>query len=738
VPLQATVVAGLDVRVQVLGARVSASTLRTLLPIYEEGAVDEDLLQEGRRNLRDFLQRDGYFDAEVNYTTETQQDPPATQQPAAEMIVYRVELGSRHRLVGFGFAGNHYFNQDLLRSRVRIQPGGLASPGRFSSDQLSSDVASLTELYQANGFREAQVKGELMDTYQGRQGSLFVNFDIQEGRQTRIGQLIIQGNQALKQPELLAVTGSTAGQPFSDVNVTGDRDNILALYFDQGFPDAQFRASVEDMPPAGNAEGPRVKLTYQIEEGRQLRVAQVLFGGYEHTRRSVIVREVQLQPGLPLSEGSVVETQRRLYNLGIFSRVAIAPQNPNGANPQKTVDVLVDEARQYTIGYGLGLEVQRLGSASAGPTAQPLRFSPRGTFEFAKLNLTGRADTLSFKARASTLQGRALLSYTSSNHFGRPNMRFQVTGIYDKTRDVLTFTSTRAEGSLQLTQTYSPSTTFLYRFVYRRVLASDLQVAAQEIPLFNQPTQVSFFSFTWLRDRRDDAADPSSGSFNTFNVDLASKSIGSGATFLRSSFQNSTYTRIGRRLVFARSSRFGILEPLDKNVPALDCPVSNPTVKTGCDIPLPERFFAGGGTTLRGFGLNQAGPRDPETGFPVGGLALLAFNQQLQFPLRLPFLGSKTSGGIFYDAGNVFQSISHVTLRYSPPAPITNELNYFSHTVGFEFRYRTPIGPVSIDLGYQLNPARFVLPVNAAQPSGAVTVSRLPAFQFFVNLGSTF
>ena len=322
--------------------------------------------------------------------------------------------------------------------------------------------------------------------------------------------------------ELLRVIGSAAGQPFSDFNVAGDRDNVLALYYDQGFPAARFTSSVEELP-AADSQGPRVQLTYHVDEGAQLRVARVLVDGYDHTRLGVISREIQIKAGKPLSEGDVVETQRRLYNLEIFNRVSIAPQNPDGTDPDKTVDVLVEEARRYTIAYGPGLEVQRLGSPSAGPTAEPLRFSPRGTFEFTKLNLTGRADSLSFKVRASTLQGRALLTYSYPNFLGQPKLTVALTGLYDKTRDVLTFTSTRGEGSAQLTDHATPSTSFLFRYVYRHVLASNLEVEPEEIPLFSQPTEVSFFSATWVRDRRDNAADPGRGSFNTVDVDFASK-----------------------------------------------------------------------------------------------------------------------------------------------------------------------------------------------------------------------
>ncbi len=732
VALQASVYAQLKVSVKVLGAKVSESTLRSLLPIFEEGAVDEDLLQEGRRNLRDYLERRGFFDAEVDYTTSS--DPEESQPGNMEVITYRVELGSHKRLVGLAFSGNRYFGDDLLRGRIRIQPAAFGSPGRFSSGQLTSDVASLTELYQSNGFREVQVSSDLMDNYRGHSGDLFITFRVAEGPQTRIANLMIEGNRAISSQELSGAIGSTAGQPYSDLNVAGDRDNVLTLYYDQGFPNAQFHAVVDNVP-AQPGQGPRVNLTYQIEEGEQIRVAQVLVGGYEHTHPSVIVREVQLHPGGPFSESAVVETQRRLYNLGIFSRVAIAPQDPEGSGTSKTIDLLVDEARRYTIGYGLGFEAQRLGTASNGPVAEPLYFSPRLTSEFTKLNLTGRADSLSFKARASLLQGRALLTYSSSPHFLLPTMSFQLTGDYVKARDVQTFTSTREEGSAQLTDRRSILTSLLYRLVYRRVQASDLQVAPEEIPLFNQPTQVAFFAFTWVRDRRDNAADPARGSFNTFDIDVASKAIGSAASFLRATYQNSTYTHLGSTFVFARSTRIGIEEPFAGS--------------TESDIPLPERFFAGGGTTLRGFGLNQAGPRDPDTGFPVGGLGLITFNQQLQFPMNLPLIGSRASGGIFYDAGNVFQTFSAITLRSAPPMPIvnaaglcltncTNDLNYFSHTVGFEIRYHTPVGPVSIDLAYQLNPANFNVPVNSAGPGGPLTVQRLPAFQFFVNLGSTF
>ena len=743
VPVDFTLYAGLEVRVVVMGAKVSAGNIRKLIPIYQEGAVDEDLLQEGRRSLRDWFERAGYFDAQVSYKVS---DAPAVEsgnavRRAAREVTYQVTRGDHHRLVNVEFIGNKYFDSNLLRGRVKIQPAAYASPGRFSTEMLQDDVTSIRTLYDANGFQDIEVQSQLIDDYRGHRGDLSVKFAIQEGQQTRVASLTIEGNQQLSEDEILGVVGSSKGQPYSEFNVSSDRDNILATYYDQGFSEARFTADIEKLPPAGSTAGPTVALTYHVTEGRQELVARVLISGYEHTRPGVIARQVGIKAGEPLSEGTVVETQRKLYNLGIFSRVSIAPQNPEGQDEKKTIVVMVDEAKRYTIAYGLGFEAQRLGSSTSA-TSQSVTFSPRGTLELTKANLTGRADSLSFKVRASTIQGRALLTYLAPNYFASPNFNLQLSTFYENSRDVQTFDSRRAEASVGLAQKLSSSNTILYRYAYRHVIASNLRISVEEIPLFSQNTEVSEFDVNWLRDRRNSVSNPSRGDFENVDVSVAMKPIGSSVNFIRIFLQNSTYSAIGRRLVFARSTRFGIQTPYGNSL--------------STDIPLPERFFAGGGTSLRGFGLNQAGPRDPATGFPIGGQAELIFNQDLRFPMHLPLIGDRLGGALFYDAGNVFPSIRKISLRTAPPTPTfdpanpnvcltncTNELSYFSHTLGFEFRYGTPIGPVALDLGYQLNPARYLIQSGGtcpATPTAAclTTLSRLPAFQFFINLGTTF
>src|SRR5712691_6337876 len=232
-PLELEVTAGPKVRVEVTGAKISAKTLRKLLPIYQEDSVDEDLLQEGRRGIRDYFEREGYFDVDVRYTVAeaVSQSNAGKEQPAEQVITYQVARGGRHRLRGITFDGNKYFSDDLLRSRLHLVVAAFASRGRFSQRLLQDDVDSIRELYAANGFREVQVRGETIDDYRGKKGDLFVRFHTEEGLQTRIAELKLEGSHALSNDDLLAVIGSTPGQPYSEFNVSGDRDNILALYY---------------------------------------------------------------------------------------------------------------------------------------------------------------------------------------------------------------------------------------------------------------------------------------------------------------------------------------------------------------------------------------------------------------------------------------------------------------------------------------------------------------------------
>ncbi len=777
ISLTLDVTEGPRILVQVDGAKFSKSELKKLVPIYQEGSVDADLLEEGKRNLREKMEREGYFDANVSYSTAEQEmvGPSTGWKGSQQTITYKVDRGSRHKLLRILFEGNHYFSSSLLRSRLNITTSSWAVRPKFSRRLMENDAQSMRGMYVANGFLSAKVEGKILDDVAGKTGDLIIKFVIEEGKQTLVASLKIEGMKSISEEEIRSRVGSSPGQPYSDINVSSDRDNILALYFNEGFPNATFSytaapsetntqevtAAKDSSPNKAVPESrfPRaqpVNLIYKITEGPQVRVRHVWLTGYNRTRPGIIRRDVKVKPDQPLREGDVVTSQQKLYNLGIFNRVVIEPQNADGTDPDKDIVVLVEEAKRYTISYGGGFEVQRLASTT-NPTGGELQAAPRGILEISKQNLTGRADSLSLKLRGSTIQGRALLAYSSPDTFNSQNWSTQATVYLEKTQDINTFSETRYEGNLQLTEKLTPVSTMLYRYTFRKVTVNNLNIPSDEIPLFNQPTLVSEFSTTWFRDTRDNPADATKGSFTSADFGISGTGLGSSASFIRFFFQNSGYTPIKRNWSYARSIRLGILQPYASTVSlTFPAPTTTPPPEV---IPLPERLFSGGGSNLRGFALNQAGPRDSITGFPVGGQALLVINQELRFPLRVPFVGSGLGGAFFYDGGNAYSRLSRMTFRWSAPDPVfqpaypglppgrfnpthcefncTNELNYFSHTIGFGLRYATPVGPIRIDLGYLINRPSIVVPCKY-EATFCQQGTRLPHFQIFFNLGSSF
>jgi outer membrane protein assembly factor BamA len=237
--------------------------------------------------------------------------------------------------------------------------------------------------------------------------------------------------------------------------------------------------------------------------------------------------------------------------------------------------------------------------------------------------------------------------------------------------------------------------------------------------------------------------------------------------------QYSTYYVLGKgkpdhQFVFARSTSIGLEQPFGgtRILPPGSCPLNaagEPTC-TFATIPLPEQFFAGGGNSHRGFGLNQAGPRDPSSGFPVGGTAVFVNNLELRFPtMSLPYLGEGFGFAIFHDMGNVFTAphdmlkglmrwhqpstqgcLSTGTLTSTECTAFNNAgYDYTSHALGVGLRYKTPIGPLRFDFGYSLNPTRYFEEVKTTDPvtkltTTTLTTQQLRRFNVYFSIGQPF
>ena len=707
----------LDVRV--VGAKLSRSKLKRYLPIYEERTVDRDLLLEGKRNLRDHFQGEGYFEVEVEFKEQRVRDGHA-------YLDYIVNLGNRHRLAYVGIQGNKYFDKETIRERMLLTAKSLSDRrGRYSESLRRRDEENIAALYQSNGFPSVKVSSKVVDDYLGRRGDLGVFMTVEEGPQWLVSKFELQGVDAEQREKIVPLIASGEGQPFSPSNVAIDRDNVLAFFFSNGYPNATFEWS-------SDPEGPnKVRLLYAVSEGPRQFVRGVLVGGLETTRRKLVDRNLlSVAPGDPLSQISMAETQKRLYDLGVFARVNMAVQNPEGDTQRKYLLYQVEEARKYSIATGFGAELARIGGSqtSFDSPAGKAGFSPRVSFDASRLNLQGLGHTLSFRSRLSTLQRRALLTYTAPRIRNEPGLNLSFSGLFDDSRDVRTFSAKRQEASMQLSQRISRPTTAFYRFSYRRVSVdeSTLKINPLLIPLLAQPVRLGILSGNLIRDKRDDPTDAHKGVYSTLDAGIASGIFGSQANFVRLLARNSTYHPIGKKLVLARATTAGWMAAYD---------FSSDLAVTG-GVPLPERFFTGGASSHRGFPENQAGVRDTTTGFPLGGNAVFINNVELRFPLW----GSKIGGVLFQDAGNAYSRLRDVSFR-ARQRDIT-DFNYMVHSVGFGIRYRTPVGPVRLDFALTPNSPRFFGFEGTREDllfgRGRETNQRLSRFQFHFSIGQAF
>ncbi|MGH9631014.1 MAG: BamA/OMP85 family outer membrane protein, partial [Bryobacteraceae bacterium] len=464
-------------------------------------------------------------------------------------------------------------------------------------------------------------------------------------------------------------------------------------------------------------------LRFVIAEGERQYVRRVLLSGLESSDPELVYERIRnLEPGDPVSQASMIENQRRLYDLGIFARVDTALQNAEGEEQYKYILYRFEEASKYSLTGGIGAQIGRIGRGSITSFESPggsAGFSPRISLGVSRSNFLGIGHTVSLQTRFSNIQRRVVTTYLAPQFKGNPDVSLTFNAIYDDSRDVNTFKAQRQEAVAQINQRLSRANTIQYRLGYRKISVDNLRIDPDLIPIFSRPVRLGVVSGTFIEDRRDDPADATKGIYNTADVALGSDIFRTRATFTRALGRNATYHRVGRDMVFARSLSLGAINSLVEDF-----------------VPLPERFFAGGASSHRGFPDNQAGPRDLTTGFPLGGKALVINTLELRFPL----IGDNVGGVLFHDAGNVFSDLDKISFRVNQRDQ--QDFDYMVHALGFGVRYRTPIGPVRLDLAYSINPPRFFgLKGNLQdllEGRGEATNQQISHFQFHFSLGQAF
>ena len=708
VSLALDVRAGSQVAIRLEGDPVPGARVDELVPIAREGSIDEDLLEDSGLRIENHLRELGYRDARVTHRR--------LEEPGQLAVVFDVARGARYVVGEVAFTGHRAVPSAELADLFDVEAGA-----PLVMDGVEAGAAAVRAAYERRGYRGVDVRTEFVEGPPpgagGEAAAVPVKLLVQlaEGAPTAVGAVSFEGVTAFTEAELAAAVEVRPGMPFHAPRARAAGAAILLRYLNEGYEEAEV-----EVEPRFDESGATADLVFLVREGPQIFVDHVLVVGNRQISTATIRRELALRPGEPLGRDEIDETRRRLTALGIFRRIELR-QFSHGAADRRDVVVVVDEAPATRIGYGGGLEAsQRLRAAAGGAAAERLEFAPRGFFEIGRRNLWGKNRSIDLYTRVSLWPQGAPADEVSRTDLGFNEYRF-----------LLNFREPRALGqsgdllvsgfaeqvirpsfdlisrgvNTELRRAVGPRTTWRLGHTYGVNRIANEQLPSEDRPLVDRlfpEVTLSTFSAGLVRDTRTDPLEPTGGTLLAVDVEASSPRIGSAVGFAKTVVQWFLYRRMPGDVVFAGGARVGLARSFtttllrattlvlnDDGVPELR---EVATLTFIHDLPASERFFAGGDSTVRGFALDRLGDESTigANGFPTGGNAMMVLNSEL----RVPVFGPLQVVG-FLDAGNVVDHVDNLSLARVRPA------------AGFGVRYRSPIGPIRVDLGFKLDRREF-------------------------------
>jgi outer membrane protein insertion porin family len=597
---------------------------------FEQGGLSQEAIEETMSAIEsDFVKR-GYRDVEVDF-----QETPNGDRTTGEFVV---RPGPRW-VVG----AIEYQTDGVLTPRV---PGLTLGAPWLDSDIAAERTRLLTELIQ-RGYAGAAVSHE----ESGDPGSARVVFKIVPGSLTTVSAVAIEGSPAPKDRSrdsaIELLTRET--RPFRGADVARDRAALLTSLRDDGYVDAGVEATTEF-----SDDRSQVAVVFEVAPGARVRVGRILVVGLEHTNPSVVLRESRLKEGDFLSYQKLLDTQSSLSATGLFSNVQI--RELAGDKGDRNLIIEVTEGPRTTIVPGLGY-------------AQTERW--RASAELTRLNLSGRGRTASVFLRGSLGGSKKVLLSLTDPYVFRRRQTVNVQTYYDDDRSRTAFDFRRLGFQ---TETVFPrhQGSLLARYTFQKTTTFNVITDCAEVNRTLCDGKISGPSLAFVHDTRNDAIDPRRGTVYSLDTLLSLSPIG-GDPFLKGTGFLAHYEEVRAGMVLAGALRIGLSRALGSSD----------------ELPLPERFFEGGASAMRGFGTDEVGPGSFNAAgvfVPGGGDALLyaALEARINLVRSLGFQ-------IFVETGNVYSRVSDI------------RLGDLREVAGIGLAYRSPFGPLRLDWGFKLD-----------------------------------
>jgi outer membrane protein insertion porin family len=623
---------------------INEKDVRDAATIMPNTILNPTRLNEAVQKINDLYKSKGYYNTKttvsVSYPTEDSAEVHFTVDEGKKIFIGKIQ-----------FEGNKSFSDRELQKVIETSTRGwlswITDSGVLKMDLLQQDTARIGAFYSNNGFLEAKV-GE--PTVEQHDDELVITFSIEEGPRFRVGIVDIRGDLIESKEQLLARLKIREEEFLNRQVLRNDNLMLTDLYAEHGYAFAEARPKVEKAPDSN-----RVDIVLDIDQGPLVYFNRVDIRGNTRTRDNVIRRDLKVAEGGVFNSRAVRESTENLNRLGFFEEVSITPE-PTMSEDQ--MDVVVDVKEQSTGQFSVG---------AGYSSSDNLLFMA----EISENNLLGTGNRLALAANLSSVTTRFNLSYTDPRIFDTKILAG--IDLFNWMREYDDYTKETWGGGIRFGHTLFEKWRISYGYTYADTDLSDVAENASIIIKRSQDIHVtSSVRVALSRDTRDRFYDATSGSVNVVSVEYAGGPFGGDAEFTKLEGSTSWLFSLPLDSVFHVKGAAGqIFENEDDK------------------LPVYEHFYLGGLNSIRGFKSSYVSPKDPVTDERIGGDKMWYTNFEVIFPL---FKEMGLKGVVFIDFGNVYDVDEDW------------KFDKIKKATGLGFRWLSPMGPLRLEWGYNLDP----------------------------------
>jgi outer membrane protein insertion porin family len=638
-------------------AKLKSSRLEKKISLEKGDLLDFNVLSRDVSEIRNYYIQEGYSRVSVDYRVET--DPDTGEIT----LVFDIDEGYSRKIRSVVIEGNTHMTDAEIKKYMSTKPAFFfLQKGAFNKEKFQADLDRIRMLYRSKGFLDTTISSQMTTSQDGK--DIYITVIIDEGKRYLVGEMDIQGELSFPKPQIRSKIHTRPGDPFDYNRLKEDVENVRAFYYDYGYMDADI-----DLRHRYDAAADRMDVDFNIDSNNIIDVGKINVIGNTKTKDVVIRREVRIYPGERYDGRKLKKSKQRIYNLGFFEDVFLETV-PTPDPDVKDLNVIVKETKTGELSFGGGYSSVDSFIGFAQIRQKNFDITNFPTF-------TGAGQDLTIRGEIGSTRTNYFISWTDPWIFGFP-LLFGV-DLYREEHDKDSesgwdYSETRTGGSIRFGKEITDqwSTGLIYNL--EEVDISDIPTDASQD--FKDELGSNYLSrVTWnlQYDSRDNKFSPKKGWLIGSMLENAGGFIGGDKDFVKTTGLITYYHTFFDIFVLELKGRGGVVKEYGDSD----------------SVPIYERFYAGGATTIRGYEQRAVGPRDPEdNNLAIGGRAQLIANAEVNFPIFKNLI----KGAVFYDIGAVHEEVSDIF-----------KTDNFKAGAGIGVRVKTPIGPVKLDWGYPLN-----------------------------------